>query len=274
MIAGRINWPRRRVAAFATLIAMATVVVVLTVLAASPPVSSRRAAVDAAAAAGAVAVATPSDPAGPTRGDGTGRTAGGRSVAGRLRLDLPFVISDGPALEFTRMVLRSPDVEAPDDVRAYVQRTDLALVAIEPSVSYLAMLADRTLRGEAEILRLLAEAGGGSDAAAAVTFAGTRRSGGLATVDLQRILAILNSASIGSQQSTIATITGPPAINESLQRRLVGSAIRLYLDLLTALELVVNERDKLLGIGAEAGVGSPTRVAALEAATPAPSAPS
>ena len=272
MIAGRFNWPRQRVLAFAALVVLAMVVVVLTVLAASPPGRRPDAGGDAAEPAGATPTLTAR--AGPAGGGGTGPTAADRSVAGSLGRDLLFVISDGPGLEFNRMVLPSPAVEPPSDVRAYVQRTDLVIVAIEPSVSYLAMLADRTLRGEVEILRLLAEAGGGSDAAAAVTAGVIRSPVGSAAAAHQRLLRTLNFASIGAQRSTITTITGPPAITESLQRRLVGNAIQLYLTLLKALALLIDQRSELLGIDAAADAASPTPAAAREAATQGRSAPS
>ena len=140
-----------------------------------------------------------------------------------------------------------PATEVGDaELRAFVREADRMIAALDPSTSYVGLLAAQALRSETSQLRVIAESGGTAGALAGIR--PVRRADNL-PADAQTLALLLRSilvSSAGGQQGLLDSVAGQPAITERIQQAREARALGRFIEIHDALAFGADLRNRVV----------------------------
>ena len=152
--------------------------------------------------------------------------------------------------------LRALELSPTDDVsdaalQEFLREVDILLTALDPSTSYVGLLATQALRGETSRLRVIVESGGTASALADIQPA--RRTSQL-PADAQTLALLLRSILVtgaSGQQSLLTSVTGQPAVSERIQEVMEARALGRFIEVHEAVEFAAELRNSVVHAAAE-----------------------
>lgn len=158
------------------------------------------------------------------------------------------VLSDSrpPAqVRLQRVVLVVAEPEGNTSLRNFIVSSDTSMRMLDPTVSYLGVLARKALNGEVSRLRVISESGGMTDALREVPPLRVLRELNEAAGPYEKLVKALMASGVSSQSAILRGLTSQRAVTVALQEAVEFRALGRFLDLLSAFEAAVKLRNDL-----------------------------
>ena len=127
----------------------------------------------------------------------------------------------------------------------FIASSDSSMRILDPTISYLGVLAGKALNGEVSRLRVVAASGGMADALREVPPLHVLREPKEAAGRYAALVKALRASGASSQDAILSSLTSQPAVTVELQDAVEFRALGRFLELLAAFETAVKLRNDL-----------------------------
>ena len=150
-----------------------------------------------------------------------------------------------PQVRLQRVVLVVAEPEGNASLRNFTVSSDTSMRILDPTVSYLGVLANKALSGEMSRLRVISESGGMTDALREAPPLRVLREPNKVAESYETFVKVLMASGVSSQSAILRGLTSQRSGTVVLQEAVEFRALGRFLDLRDAFETAVKLRNDL-----------------------------